>query len=253
MGLIDLIKGARRNAGDALTVISQLSRSKTPVKIEIERTSTHFYSRVLLRSGAVVLSYPQNLEGYIKVNGWLRLCPEAESRHELRLQISSARFGGSGPMAVGVGSMSLLCKIPNASYELTKRNNERFNTRRFKDLVLEMRGHPSPYPILNLSSGGLRIRLPVEDPGDLFVADATTGDGGVIHLGKKSRIELVKTVTRHVEKGLVGLEFQIDPGGHERKILEVFLDALRAEDQKYTKSKIPPAKVGGAGADGRKA
>ena len=232
LGLIDLIKGAGRKAGEPLTVISQLSRSKTPVKVEIERTSAHFYSRVLLRSGAVVLSYPQNLERYIKVNGWVRLRPSGETRQELRLQISSVRFGGSGPMAVGVGQMSLLCKIPNATYEPSKRDTERFNTRQFKDLLLELRGHPAPYPILNLSSGGVRIRIPEEHPGDLFVSGATTAEGGVIHLGKKSRIELVKAVTRHVEKGMVGLEIRIDPGGQERKILDVFLDLLRAEERK---------------------
>ena len=232
MGLIDLIKGAGRNAGDALTVISQLSRSKIPVKVEIERTSAHFYSRVLLRSGAVVLTYPQKLERYIKVNGWVRFCPSGETRHELRLQISSARFGGSGPMAVGVGQMSLLCKIPNASYELSKRNAERFNTRQFKDLLLELKGHPSAYPILNLSGGGLRIRLPEESPEELFLEGATAAEWGMIHLGKKTRIELVKPVTRHVEKGMVGLEFQIDPDGPEQKILEVFLDALRVEEHK---------------------
>lgn len=237
MGLIDLIKGAGRNAGDALTVISQLSRAKTPVKVEIERTSTHFYSRVLLRSGAVVLSYPQNLEGYIKVNGWVRLCPSEETRHELRLQISSARFGGSGPMAVGVGKMSLLCKIPNASYELSKRGDERFNTRRFKDLLLVLSGHPKPYRIVNLSSGGLRIRLPEEHPEELFVAGGALVEGGVIHLGKKSRIELVKAVTRNVEKGMVGLEFQLESGGQEQKMLEVFLDAMKAEDHKNLKTK----------------
>ena len=236
MGLIDLIKGAGRKSGDALTVISQLSRSKTPVKVEIERTSAHFYSRVLLRSGAVVLTYPQKLEAYIKINGWVRFCPSEETRHELRLQISSARYGGSGPMSADVGRMSLLCKIPNASYELSKRNAERFNTRQFKDLLLELRRHPSPYPILNLSSGGLRIRLPEEDSGELFVAGANAAEWGIIHLGKKSRIELVRAVTRHVEKSMVGLEFQIDPDGQERKMLEVFLDTLRAEEHKTTES-----------------
>ena len=89
---------------------------------------------------------------------------------------------------------------------------------------------------MNLSSEGVRIRLPDEHPGGLFVAGATAGEWGVIHLGKKSRIELVKAVTRHVEKGMAGLEIQIDPDGQERKILEVFLDGLRAEEHKTTES-----------------
>ena len=139
-------------------------------------------------------------------------------------------------MAVGVGQMSLLCRIPNATYELSKRGAERFNTRQFKDLRLELRGHPSAYPILNLSSVGLRIRIPEEYPGELFVNGATAADWGIIHLGKKTSIELVKAVTRHVEKGMVGLEFQIDSQSPEGKILEVFLDALRAEEHRTTES-----------------
>ena len=139
-------------------------------------------------------------------------------------------------MSVGVGQMSLLCKIPNATYEPSKRTGERYNTRQFKDLLLELRGHPKAYPILNISSGGLRIRLPEEDTGGLFVAGATAAEWGIIHLGKKSSIDLVKAVTRHVENGMVGLEIQIDSGDQERKMLEVFLDLLKAEERKTTES-----------------
>lgn len=236
MGLLDLIKRAGREKIPPQVILAELNRGKDLIKVEVESTGARFRSRVLLRSGAVVLTYPQHLEKVMKVGRWVRLRPSDQDAHELRLEISSARYGGSGEMAVELGQMSLLCKIPGAVTEESKRQHDRLSTTQFKDLRLEMAGHPMAYRILDLSQGGLRILLPEEEEQPLFQNGKTLARNATIHLGAKARVVLVRVVCRYCEKTWAGLEMEVDPEGTSQKMLDIFLNRLIHEEMKTKES-----------------
>ena len=212
-------------------MISELSKVKTPLRVEIEDTDHRFYSKFLLRSGAVVLKYPQRLKDQLAEDRRLRIELPESPEDSLCLLISSARYGGAGEMATELGQMTVVCKIPSATVEKTKRAAIRYFTGRFNDIVLILASQAGKFPVVNLSTSGLRLLLKSEEQQQLFSLGAYLGEAG-IQLGKMARVKLIDAIPRcHFADG-VGIEMVVDPAGISKKTLEYFVEKLADEEQK---------------------
>ena len=222
--------GGDQNGDTAQKAISALAESREQLRVEIEGTPFHFYSRPFLRSGAIVVATPQDFKASLNPGGWLRIRTSDEERQELRVEITSARHGGTGEMATTSDEVTVLCKIPGATFASSKRSHDRLQTRQFRDLFLDISSPSSSHPVVDLSKGGLRVGIAGEGDLHRFPVGAYLKRGG-IRLGKKARVNLLDIIPRsHFETG-VGLEMVVDPSGNSRKILEMFLDSMAHKER----------------------
>ncbi len=227
--ILDIITGRQKRENAAYSAIFHLSQEKKTVRVEIESSSVRFYSRLLLRSGAVVLSYPQEIDQNLHEGGWVRILSQDGGGDDLRLQISSLRYSGSGQMSVELGHMTLLCKIPGASFDLAKRQSERMQTTRFNNLLLEIPGLPTPFRIIDLSMHGLKIHVSNEDLKKHFhIGDSKKR--GVIRFGSNFSIIVFNLVPRHLNGDLVGMEMDLDKSESGSKKLQYVLDTLKKKE-----------------------
>lgn len=227
--ILDIITGRQKRENAAYSAIFHLSQEKKTVRVEIESSSVRFYSKLLLRSGAVVLSYPQEIDQHLREGGWVRILSQDGGGDDLRLQISSLRYSGSGQMSVELGHMTLLCKIPGASFDISKRQSERMQTTRFNNLLLEIPGHPTPFRIVDLSMQGLKIHV----SNDVLRKHFHIGDSnerGVIHFGSNFSIIVFNLVTRHHNEDLVGMEMDLEKSESGDKKLQYVLDSLKKKE-----------------------
>lgn len=225
-----LTGGGGKNGDAAQQAISALAESTDYMRVEIEGSSFHFYSRPFLRSGTIVVATPQDFKSSLNVGGWLRIRTSETEREELRLQITSVRHGGTGEMATTTEEVTVLCKIPGAVVEPSKRSHDRMRTSQFRDLFLEISSPSSSHPVVDLSHGGLRVAIGEEADLQRFPLGAALNGSG-IRLGQKARVTLASIIPRsHHEKG-VGLEMVVDSSGNSRKILEMFLDSMAHKER----------------------
>jgi hypothetical protein len=239
--LTDFLKRGESDSGAVSQALARLNEDQETVRVEVEETCRHFLSKVRLRSGAVVLTCPQGVESFLKEGGWLRIRMPTNGRKDLRLQVSQARYGGSGVMATQLGRLALLCKIPGATLEAPKRAADRVRTDRFRDVVLQVPSLPGPYRIIDLSLSGVKIRARGEDDQNLFPLGAYLEHGAIL-LGKRARVDLQDVIPRHYMPEAIGLEIIVKQGGSSRKILEVFLEHLLHQELKDVEEKGPDVK-----------
>lgn len=228
--ILERIRGRRDTGDEAQQVISQFAQQKEPLRVEIETTPFWFYSAPLLRSGAIVISMPQKFQPAVETDKWLRVRVSDAERKDLRLQISSAKHGGTGHMALSPDQVAVLCKLRGATIEPSKRSADRVNTSNYQDLFLDVTSPSGSFRIVNLSKSGVKIRLSDDKQKEAFPLGKYI-QKGAIRLGSKARVSVQDMVPRCLYEDGVGLEVVVNPQGNARKILEMFLDHVQGRER----------------------
>ena len=175
---LDIIKG-RGRGGNAQKMLSSLTQKTPWVQVEVENSKIRFLSRLSLGSGGVLMTKPKTLDKkYLETEGWIRISAIPVTSEELRLQITTPTFGSPA-------SYQFLCKIPGAVTVVTKRNEVRWDTSPFKNLLLAVAAHSFPYRIMDLSRSGLMIRLREGTKNKLFPIDMPLIRPAILIGGKK--------------------------------------------------------------------
>ena len=125
------------------------------------------------------MTKPKTLDKkYLETEAWIRVSSIPVTAEELRLQITSPTFGSQA-------SYQFLCKIPGAVAVVTKRNEVRWDTSPFKNLLLAVAAHSFPYRIMDLSRSGMMIRLREGTKSKLFPIDMPLIRPAILIGGKK--------------------------------------------------------------------
>ena len=235
----DRLKKSGNDEGEANQLISRFNEERSKKRIEIENTPHIFFGAPTLRSGAVVIFTPQHLKKVVSEGQWLRIRVSDTDRRDVRLQITSAKHGGTGAMATTPDFFSLLCKIPGATVEPSRRASDRYTTVQYKDLLLDLSSPAAgTYPVMDLSARGLKIyvdeaaRVQQFGIGEYF-------SHAKLRLGTKASIDLKDFIPRAHFENSVGMEFVVNPNSRSNTILNMFLDSL-ASKAKGPEQKSPP-------------
>lgn len=227
--MVKLFDVFKKGGDEANKIISRFNEERSKKRVEIENTPYVFYTQPLLHSGAVRIATPNRLEKLVSKGQWLRIRVPGAGRKDLRLQIGSIEHGHMGPKGAGLGLFSILCKIPGASVEPSKRASDRFTTVQFKDLVFEIFAPVSgAFQVMDLSLQGLRIQ--VADPS--IIQNLPIGEyfsRGRILLGSKAKVEIKDFIPRAHFADSVGLEIVIDTSSHSRRMFDAFLHSLETK------------------------
>ena len=227
--IFDRLRKRGDDSDEANQIISGFNDERSEKRIEIENTPHVYYAVPTLRSGAVVIFTPERLQKVVSEGQWVRIrIPDAD-RKDVRLQISSAKHGGTGAMATTPDCFSLLCKIPGASAEPTKRASDRYITSHYRDLLLDISSPVAgSYPVIDLSAQGLKIHVSNPDQ----IGQFTIGEYyslGRMRLGSKARVEIKVFIPRVHFGDSVGLEIAVNASGHSQRILSMFLESLESK------------------------
>lgn len=228
MGLFSKDKAnLARQHEKALEVIADFSKNADPVRVEIENTPHYFYSKPLMRGGALVLTIPSKIQAHLSDGEWLRVGINLGENQELRIQVGTQEKLELGRTA------KIFCRLPTAVIESRRRGDFRIFTGNFKDLVMELPGIGA-FRIQDISSKGMRIQID-QQAAPLVLGKPLDG-GGRIQMGSRAMIKVKEVVPRFQASDWAGLEFSV---GEERlgKILGLFLDSLDAE---IRKTSFPP-------------
>ena len=205
-------------------MLSSLTQKNTSVRVEVENTNIRFSSQLCLRSGGVLVTKPETLDKkFLQIEGWVRISSIPETSEELRLQITSPNFGSEA-------SHLFLCKIPGAVTAVSKRNEVRWDTSHFKNLLLTVPGHSFPYRIIDLSRSGLKIRFREGTKNQLFPIDKPLMRPAILLRGKKTQVDLEAAIPRFHSLLGVGMEMAISRDGNSGEILEAILKVLKKKE-----------------------
>lgn len=200
----------------ALKFIGEIKDHPEPLRVEIENTPYHFYSKTTMRAGLFVVTIPISIQQHIEDGEWVRVGFNNSAEEDLRIQVANQEKLELGKLA------RIFCRLPSATIEPRRRSEVRFYTGQFKDLVVDI-GPMGSFRILDFSGKGMRI------PSDANAASFTPGksiDGQkTIRMGTRINVTLKSLVPRFQAVEGVGLEFSVGDKRSE-KILAVFLDSL---------------------------
>lgn len=235
---------------DALKTLSELKEQSGQVRVEIEKTPFHFYSKPVMRGGMVMMTIPVPIQQNLKDREWVRIELGEDSAQELRLQVANQEQVEMGTLA------KFFCRLPSVSLQPKRRTNPRYNTSQFKDLQLHSTQGGS-YRIMDLSAQGMRVRIStplkagVEDPADAgqhgpFRAGEVQEPGGRLQMGNKITLALERILPRYLGPRSAGMEYEVAGGARSEKILTVFMEALDNEIKKMSAVDPSPGAPGSA-------
>lgn len=220
MALFNLVGGKKEKKHEkALKVIGEIKDQAEPLRVEIENTPFHFYSKSTVRGGSFVLTIPTSIQPHMEDGGWVRVAFHNGAGEDIRIQVTNQERLELG------NSAKIFCRLPTATIEPRRRSEVRFFTGNFNNLLVDM-GRMGSFPILDFSCRGMRVSSASDAVS--FTPGKSVEGGGTIQMGTRINVALDSLVPRFQARQWVGLEFSVGEKRSE-KILDVFLESL---DQK---------------------
>ena len=212
-------KRRRERAPAVGPVLRKLSEGRQAVRMEIDSAMVRFNTGLLAKEAVVLVGKPSGLEASMSTGDIARFRIPWEQQFEVRMEISVLHLNLSN------GTEAFLCKKPSGLAYPARRTNDRFNTRRFTNIHLDLPALKDSFPILDLSAAGCRVDA---EPGlvmNAFRVNRRLWEG-IITVGEQLRVRLDLVIPRAYDKKTVGLEFKVNRGGRHGQQLTILLGTL---------------------------
>lgn len=211
--------------GDPLETLADLSRNRTPVRVEIENTLIKFNSQLTLKKGTVVIAKPLGLKEGLAVGTHVRLRIPGSGRRELRLHVNAPHFNLSNGNAV------FICDAPEGEVS-ARRESDRFDVMRYNNVRLVVGSEH--FRLMDVSSTGFKALCTPAQAQQFFPLGKEL-HGAHVDLGTNVRVDLVKLVPRSHQSGSVGCEFEVKRDSASERYLHQLLSSLtKAESERMT-------------------
>ena len=209
--------------GDALEILAELTRNKTPIRVEIENTLIKFNSQLTLKKGTVVIAKPLGLKDELSAGAHVRVRVPGSGRRELRLHVNTPHFNLSSGNAV------FICDAPEKDIS-ARRESDRYDVTRYNNLRLVMGSEQ--FRLVDVSSTGFKVLCTPAQAQQYFPL------GKELHalhimLGTNARVDLEKVVPRSHHGTSVGCEFEVKRDTASERYLNHLLASLtKAESER---------------------
>ena len=200
-------------------VLKKLSEERKAVRMEIDAAMARFTTGILLRNNVVLVGKPEGLGASLKKGDMARFRIPWDPRNEVRMEITVLHLNLSN------GTEVFLCETPSGRALPVRRERERFNTRRFNNLRLDLPALKDSFAIVDLSASGCRLEAsPKLFRNSLGVKRRIWQ--GIIMVGERLRINLDLVIPRAYHEEAVGLEFVVNRSGNHDRDLTTLLGLL---------------------------
>lgn len=210
-------------------ILNQLDSKKASIRMEIEKMNIRFTTMIAFKHNSVVVAKPPVLEKVLKAGQFVRFKVPGQDQKAIRMVISTPNFNLKN------GSPVFLCTPPTEFAESAHRANERFDTRRFKNIILRISGYAESFRIIDLSTEGCRIFTSPEKMVKLLPKGKTITEAW-IRMGDKTRVELASITPRTHQEQAVGMEFSVESGGKNMKLLTRLVEVLDKQQKESIRS-----------------
>ena len=219
--MFGLFKNKKRtdDSLSAPTVLKAISSQKQVVRMELDRPMVRFKTRLLYRDKVVLVAKPPELTVEIAKGDVARFKIPWEKNHEVRMEVSLPQVNLSN----GLGAF--LCQTPSGAAFSVRRVEERFNTRRYKNLHVDIPDLGDNFRIVDLSATGCKIAIKTTSRWKSFKIGRSIGKS-MIKVGDRMEIELDLMIPRAHANESVGMEFSVNGDGRNRQWLTVLLGTL---------------------------
>ena len=216
MALMALLPWNERR-GDRL--LHRLARTRAPVSVEVEGTSIHFVSRVAVRGNAVVVARPRRFGQKIPVGAWLRVYPhEGSARSGVRMRVRTPLF------LLHSGNTVIVADPPSGVAAANLRSYPRFDTSRYREVMLGTNGVEQRFPVLDLSIGGCRAALSRHAAEQLLPLREHLHRGSLYIARQRIRLSTLLPVS--YRDGSVGISFSLRDDDKSPEIFRRFVGKL---------------------------
>lgn len=228
MALLNIFGGVKGETRAVHSALNKLDKKKTTVRVELENTQIRFNTVIAFRRNTVVLAKPKALEDGLKTGAMVRFHIPGTDR-DVRMEIATPHFNLTN------GSPVFLCHPPKFYAKSSNRDEERFSTQQFKNLLLHLHSLPDKFRILDLSNKGVRILTSNPNPKRQFPM-AEKFKGAWIQFGARAKVELEQVIPRSHKGQSVGLEFIISDNGKHKKVLDQVVKTLDKHQREMLKA-----------------
>ena len=200
-------------------VLKRLSDERRAVRMEIDAAMARFNTGILLRNNVVLVGKPEGLAASLKKGDVARFRIPCDTGNEVRMEIAVLHLNLSN------GTEVFLCETPSGRALPVRRALDRFNTRRFNNLRLDLPALEDSFAIVDLSASGCRLEAsPKLFRNSLGVKRRIWQ--GIIMVGERLRINLDLVIPRAYHEEAVGLEFVVNRSGTHDRDLTTLLGLL---------------------------
>ena len=212
-------KKGREEPPLVLSVLKRLAEERRAVRMEIDAAMARFNTGILLRNHVVLVGKPAGLAASLKKGDLARFRIPWDTRNEVRMEIAVLHMNLSN------GTEVFLCETPSGRALPVRRALDRFNTRSFKNLHLDLPALKESFAIVDLSASGCRLEAsPTLFRHSLGVKRRIWQ--GKIMVGERLRINLDLVIPRAYQDKTVGLEFVVNRSGNHNRDLTTLLGLL---------------------------
>lgn len=200
-------------------VLKKLSEGRQAVRMEIDSAMARFNTGLLVKRGVVLVGKPEGLEASMRTGDTARFRIPWEQQFEVRMEISVLHLNLKNDTEV------FICKKPSGSAFPARRTNDRFNTRRFNNIRLNLPALHESFSILDISAGGCRVDAEPDLVMKAFGVNRRFWDG-MITVGERLRVPLDLVIPRTYHSEAVGFEFKVNRGRRHGQRLATLLGTL---------------------------
>ena len=218
-GMFGMTKRRQERAPAVEPVLRKLSVGRQMVRMEIDSAMAQFNTGLLVKNEMVLVGKPEGLEASMRRGDIVRFRIPWEQKFEVRMKIYVLHLNLSN------GTEAFLCQKPSGSAHPAQRINERFNTRRFSNIRLDLPALKDSFSILDLSVGGCRVNAEPKFMRNAFKVNQRLWEG-IITVGERFQVRLDLVIPRAYHDGTVGLEFKVNRGERYGQHLTTILGTL---------------------------
>ncbi len=219
LSLPNFIRIPGLGTGNVLRTLRHLAAERTPVRVELENTDINFFTILDIRREKVVMSRPAGLSTQIKTGAVVRFNVPNNPKRALRLTVEVGDFH------LFAGGPVFLCEIPREFAAPSKRSANRYNTSRFKNLLLVLTKQNKVLRIIDVSERGCKVYYGAAIEPDWITLDELIPEAR-IEIDNRVKMELESVVPRSCTKKTIGFEFQVSPAAHNLAVFSKFLVVL---------------------------
>jgi hypothetical protein len=207
-----------------LRTLKTLERNRTPVRLEVESSDYSFYTVLSLRPEVVVVARPADLEpDILQKGGMVRFIVPDASKNVVRMHVIEPEYKRER------GDSVIVCRIPDSFAEKSKRGADRFNTSRFKNLLLIVPQLEAEFRIIDMSHSGCKVFVQDFEEWETLKAGAGMRFTKVA-IGEKVEIDLDMLTPRLINAPMVSFAWEVSGKGDSAKYLNHMISSLhRAE------------------------
>ena len=212
-------KRPREQAPAVGPVLMRLSEGRQAVRMEIDSAMVRFNTGLLVKDAVVLVGKPEGLEVSMSTGEIARFRIPWEKQFEVRMEITVLQLN------LRNGTEAFVCKKPSGLAYPARRTSDRFNTRRFTNIHLDLPALKDSFSILDLSAAGCRVDAEPRLVMNAFRLNRRLWEG-MITVGEQLRVRLDLVIPRAYDNKTVGLEFKVNRGGRHSQHLTTLLGTL---------------------------